>query len=186
MPWRRTSDWWLTMMDPQNLLILMSDEHNPKVMGCAGNDDHPYAQSGRVGARGDALHLGLHDLSDLRTGPRLVRGGQVCSPDRLLGQRRRLRRRHSELASPAARPGPRGRVDRQAALPRCAGRRSRLHDRDRPDARDRRHRRREGPGARKHPQAAWRRQDGQARRPGRIALHRLRPRDRRARADLAA
>ncbi|MBK6600856.1 MAG: sulfatase-like hydrolase/transferase [Betaproteobacteria bacterium] len=26
------------MMDPRNLLILMSDEHNPKVMGCAGNE----------------------------------------------------------------------------------------------------------------------------------------------------
>ena len=25
-------------MKPQNLLILMSDEHNPKIMGCAGND----------------------------------------------------------------------------------------------------------------------------------------------------
>jgi choline-sulfatase len=25
-------------MDPRNLLILMSDEHNPKVMGCAGNE----------------------------------------------------------------------------------------------------------------------------------------------------
>ena len=26
------------MATPQNLLILMSDEHNPKIMGCAGND----------------------------------------------------------------------------------------------------------------------------------------------------
>src|SRR5436190_10169415 len=25
-------------MKPKNLLILMSDEHNPKIMGCAGND----------------------------------------------------------------------------------------------------------------------------------------------------
>src|SRR5258705_13655339 len=25
-------------MTPKNLLILMSDEHNPKIMGCAGND----------------------------------------------------------------------------------------------------------------------------------------------------
>jgi choline-sulfatase len=24
-------------MTPRNLVILMSDEHNPKVMGCAGN-----------------------------------------------------------------------------------------------------------------------------------------------------
>lgn len=26
------------MKTPRNLLILMSDEHNPKIMGCAGND----------------------------------------------------------------------------------------------------------------------------------------------------
>src|SRR5947207_2813587 len=25
-------------MTPKNLLILMSDEHNPKIMGCAGHD----------------------------------------------------------------------------------------------------------------------------------------------------
>jgi choline-sulfatase len=73
---------------PRNLLILMSDEHNPKIMGCAGNTSSQRRTSTRWRAR-DALHVRVHDVPDLRARRARVRGRQVRAPDRLLGQRRR-------------------------------------------------------------------------------------------------
>ena len=147
---------------------------------------HRHAESRRAGGARHALHVGVHDLPDLRAGARGVRGRPLRARDRLLGQRRRLRRRDPELAPRAARRRPSRRLDRQAAFPRPAGRRPRLLRGDRADAHRRRHRRRQGPGPREHSEAQGRRQDGEARRPRRVAVHRLRPRHRGARADLAA
>ena len=96
---------------------------------------HPDAEPRRARGARHALHVGVHDVPDLRAGARGVRGRPLRARDRLLGQRRRLRRLRAELASRAARGGPARRVDRQAALPRAARRRSRLHARDRADAR---------------------------------------------------
>jgi len=39
-------------MKPANLLILMSDEHNPKVMGCAGHAIVQTLHLDRLAARG--------------------------------------------------------------------------------------------------------------------------------------
>jgi choline-sulfatase len=39
-------------MDPQNLLILMSDQHNPKIMGCAGSEIIKTPNLDRLAARG--------------------------------------------------------------------------------------------------------------------------------------
>jgi len=39
-------------MSPRNLLILMSDEHNPKIMGCAGNPIVATPNLDRLAARG--------------------------------------------------------------------------------------------------------------------------------------
>ncbi len=145
-----------------NVLVLMSDEHNPKYLGVAG---HPYIETPNLDALArarHALHVRVHHLPDLRAGARGVRHRPLRARDRLLGQRRCLRRRDAELAPRAARGGASRGVDRQAALPRPSRRRPRLHRGDRADARDRRHRRREGPRAREHPRAQGRRQDGQA------------------------
>ena len=112
----------------------MSDEHNPKVMGCAGHPHRQHAEPRRArGARHD-VHARLHDVPGVRAGARRLRLRQVRAPDRLLGQRRRLRRRDPELAPPAARPRPPRRLDRQAAFPRPRGRRLRLQRRADPDA----------------------------------------------------
>ncbi len=42
-------------MTPQNLLILLSDEHNPKVMGCAGHPDVHTPHLDALAARGTRL-----------------------------------------------------------------------------------------------------------------------------------
>ena len=108
----------------------------------------------------DALHVGVHDVPDLRAGASRVRRRSLRSRHRLLGQRRRLRRRDPQLASRTARCRASRRLDRQAAFPRPCGRRSRLQRRNRADAHHRGHRRRQGPGPRQHSQAQGRRQDG--------------------------
>ena len=170
----------------RNVLVLMSDEHNPKYLGAAG---HPYIQTPNL----DALAArGTRFTSAYTTCP-------ICVPARAAFAVGRYVHEIGfwdngdaydgsvpELASRAARRRPSRRVDRQAAFSRAARRRSRLHPGDRADARDRGHRRRQGPRARRHPDAQGRRQDGEVRRPRRIDLHRVRPRHRVARADLAA
>ena len=140
---------------------------------------HRHAESRRAGRARHALHVGVYRLPDLRAGPRELRGGALRARHRLLGQRRRLRRRDSELAPRAARRRPSRRLDRQAAFPRPQGRRSRLLRGNRADAHHRRHRRRQGADPRSHSGAQGRRQDGAQGGPRRIAVHRLRPRDRR-------
>src|SRR5436190_19392227 len=62
------------------------------------------------------LHVVLDALSGLHSGAGLVRYRQIHPPDRILGQRRPVRRLDPELASPAATGRPPGRLDRQAAF----------------------------------------------------------------------
>ena len=121
---------------------------------------HRHAQPRCACRARHALHVSVHDLPDLRAGAGGIRRRPLRARHRLLGQRRRLRRRDPELAPRAARRRASRRLDRQAAFPRPSGRRPRLLRRDRADAHRRRHRRRQGPGPREHPEAQGRRQDG--------------------------
>ena len=45
-------------MTPKNLLILMSDEHNPKIMGCAGNSIIATPNLDRLAAKGTRRYGG--------------------------------------------------------------------------------------------------------------------------------
>ena len=147
---------------------------------------HRHAESRCAGRARHALHVGVHRLPDLRAGPRQLRGRALRARHRLLGQCGRIRRRDPELAPRAARRGPSRGLDRQAAFPRPRGGRPRLLRGNRADAHRRRHRRRQGADPRSHSQAQGRRQDGAQGGARRIPVYRLRPRDRIARADLAA
>jgi len=75
---------------PQNLLVIMSDEHNPKVTGYAG---HPVvgtpALDGLAGKR-LPFYSRLHAVADLRPGPREPCYGAPRAPSPRLGQRDRL------------------------------------------------------------------------------------------------
>ena len=169
------------------MLVLMSDEHNPKISGARRPSVHRDAQPRCARRARHALHVGVHDVPDLRAGARGVRRRPLRARDRLLGQRRRATKARS-----------------RAGTTRCATRGHRvvsigkLHFRGRPGddhgfseeivpmhiidgigdvkglVRDNIPKRKGG--------------DKMAKRagPGRVAVHRLRPRHRGARADLAA
>ena len=148
-------------MTPKNLLVLMSDEHNPKVLGCAGHPLIAHAEPRRARGARHALHIRLHHLPDLRSGARRLRHRQVRPPDRLLGQRRRLRRRGAELAPPAARARPPvvsiGKLHFRGAPGDDHGFTEEIMPMHVVEG----DRRREGPRARRHPEAQGRRQDGE-------------------------
>ena len=104
-------------MQPQNLLIIMSDQHSRGLLGCYG---HPLVRTpnlDRLAAARHAIHVVLEPIAGLHSGTCFIRNRQIHSPDRVLGQRRSVRRFDTELASSAARCGPQGRVRRQASLP---------------------------------------------------------------------
>ena len=67
-------------MTPANLLVLMSDEHNPKFLGSAG---HPFIATPNLdalAARGTRFTSAYTDLPDLRAGPRQrSRSGATCT-----------------------------------------------------------------------------------------------------------
>jgi choline-sulfatase len=74
-------------MTPANLLVLMSDEHNPKFLGAAG---HPFIATPNLdalAARGTRFASAYTTCPDLRAGARGVRGRPLQPRDRLLGQR---------------------------------------------------------------------------------------------------
>jgi hypothetical protein len=65
-------------MKPANLLFILSDEHNPRVLGAAG---HPLIQTPNLD------RLGLLQFADLRAVARRPGDRALCPPDPLLGQR---------------------------------------------------------------------------------------------------
>ena len=50
----------------RNMLFIMSDEHNQRVMGCAGSSDDPDAEHGPLGRERRAVYRRLLQLADLR------------------------------------------------------------------------------------------------------------------------
>ena len=74
------------MPPSKNLLILMSDEHNPKIMGCAGNDIIHTPNLDALARRGTRF-TGAYTASPICVPARGVRDGQVHPPNRILGQR---------------------------------------------------------------------------------------------------
>ena len=73
-------------MAPKNLLVIMADEHNPKMLGCA---EHPLVKKPAprcIGEARDTFQSGVHELSNLRACARQVRNRAICSRYRLLGQ----------------------------------------------------------------------------------------------------
>ena len=78
------------VVKPQNLLVIMSDEHNPKIAGYAG---HPIVGTPALdvlAARGTPLYRRLYAIADLRSGPRQPCDRPPCAPSPRLGQRHRL------------------------------------------------------------------------------------------------
>ena len=140
-------------------------------MGCYG---HPIVQTphlDRLAHARQPLHRVLDAVAGLHPGARLVRHRQVHPPDRILGQRRSLRRLDPELASPAARGRPPDGVDRQAAFSLRRGG-QRLFRSHHPDARRRQEGRPARPDPRRPAGARRRLQDGEDGRPRRIRLTR--------------
>ena len=59
-------------MAPKNLLVIMADEHNPKMLGCA---EHPLVKTPSprcIGEARDTFQSGVYELSDLRACARQV------------------------------------------------------------------------------------------------------------------
>jgi choline-sulfatase len=108
------------MTAPANLLVLMSDEHNPKFLGAAG---HPFiatpnldalaARGTRFASAYTACPICVPARASFAIGATCTRSATGTTPT--------LRRRDSELASRAARRGPSRGLDRQAPFPRPAG-----------------------------------------------------------------
>ncbi|WP_232481117.1 hypothetical protein [Roseomonas sp. KE2513] len=72
-----------------NLVVIMSDEHDPRYMGSSG---HPFIRTpnlDRLAARAQ-LHQRLYAMPHLRAGTGRLRHRRLCPSDRLLGQRHRL------------------------------------------------------------------------------------------------
>ena len=90
-------------MQPKNLLIIMSDQHSRGAIGLLRAPDRAHAQPRPAGGARHALHLVLEPIAGLHPGARVIRDRQVHPPDRLLGQRRPVRRFDPELAPSAAR-----------------------------------------------------------------------------------
>ena len=77
-------------MQAQNLLIIMSDQHNSDMMGCYG---HPLVSTpnlDRLGGARHPLHLVLDAVAGLHSGARRLCHRQIHPSDRILGQCRSL------------------------------------------------------------------------------------------------
>ncbi len=116
-------------MKPTNLIIIMSDEHNPKVMGCNG---HPLVKTPNIDALAAAgtsftsayttCPVCVPARAAFATGKYVNQIGYWDNADAYEGAIPSWHHRLRELASPAARPRPSRGVDRQAAFSRAAGR----------------------------------------------------------------
>ena len=101
------------MMQAHNLLIIMDDEHNKKVLGYNG---HPVVQTPHLDrlAAGGTVYDNAYSCSPICVPARAAFATGPRQP--LLGQCHRLRRPHAELgACIAGRRSP-GDIDRQTAL----------------------------------------------------------------------
>ena len=104
-------------VNPANLLIIMSDEHDPRWMGCSGSAIAITPNLDRLAARGTRFTDAYTTCPICVPARAAFAVGKYTPPDRLLGQRRSLRGHDPELAPPPARPGPSRRLGRQAPFP---------------------------------------------------------------------
>ena len=141
-------------------------------MGCAGHPHRRDAEPRRARRARHALHRGVHDLPDLRAGARGVRRrASTCTRSATGTTPTPTTARSRAGTTCCARAATRSSRSASCTSAGAPGDDHGFSRRDRADARRRRDRRREGPGPRRHSAAQGRRQDGEARRPGRVAVH---------------
>lgn len=73
-------------MDAQNLIVAMTNGHDPRYLDAAGNALMHTLALDRLAANGTRFGKCIQVLSDLRAGSRLLRYWATCSQDRVLGQ----------------------------------------------------------------------------------------------------
>ncbi len=151
------------MAAPKNPLIIRSDEHNSKLLGCASHKLVQTPNLDALAARGSPPPIATRRSASRRAPP----SRPAATSTRPDSGTMPIPMTTRELASQAARGRPSRRVDRQAPFP-LDRRRQRLQRRDRPDGRDRRQARSDTAGAREPGASRRLAQDGRPGRPRRI------------------
>ena len=65
-------------MEPHNLIVVMSDEHDPPLHGAYGPSAGPDAEHGPAGGARHGLHSGVYKQPDLRAGAGQLRDRPLC------------------------------------------------------------------------------------------------------------
>jgi arylsulfatase A-like enzyme len=75
---------------PQNLLVIMADEHNPKIAGYAGHPIIGTPALDTLAARGSRFTAAYTPVANLCSRSCQPRDRPTCAPSPRLGQRHRL------------------------------------------------------------------------------------------------
>ena len=92
-------------MIPTNVLVIMTDQHSPKMLGCYGHPQVKTPHLDRLAASGTRFFLRLYQLAIMRGCARLIFNRPLRSRGWMLGQFDSLGRHAQRLAAPAAGSG---------------------------------------------------------------------------------
>ena len=117
-------------MKPTNLIFIMSDEHNKRVLGCYGHPMIKTPNLDALAARGTRFTNAYTNCPICVPARASFATGQYVSPASLLGQRACLRRAHAFMGPSVDGARASRHFDRQAALRRFGSEAKRLRRRD--------------------------------------------------------